>query len=550
MPALHQHPAASPVHCRSQGVIASAMLVLLASALACNLPQRRQPGLVFPTGQPQTTSPSLPATNSIIPSSAPPTEAAAGLPDSPSAPTASYDFPGLHTATPGPAQPTIWQTPEPGVSLPPFTYWTQPGDTLSALAARFGVSPEQVSPPQPASGLLQAGQLLTIPNLLGELPYPSVALPDSVVVYSPEAADFDIASYVDQAGGYLGTYRQEVDKEKHEWLSGAQIVQRVAENTSVNPKILLAFLEFRAGWVRGQPYDPAQQDYPLGFFVPEYKGLYLELSLAAKMLNIGYYGWRDGSLTELLTPDYARVRLSPGLNAGTVAVQNLTSRFYLKQLDWLEALYGPRGFLALYQSMFGDPWQSAAAVEPLFPAGITQPVLELPFAAGEAWSLTAGPHIAWNTGTPRGALDFAPIILLPPCAPSPAWVTASAPGLVVRVGRGVVALDLDGDGREQTGWVLIYMHIAELDRVPLGTWVDTGTRLGHPSCEGGNATGTNVHLARKYNGEWIAADGPLPLVLSGWIAHAGELPYDGTLEKDGKVVSARPDGSAGSTIIR
>jgi len=94
------------------------------------------------------------------------------------------------------------------------------------------------------------------------------------------------------------------------------------------------------------------------------------------------------------------------------------------------------------------------------------------------------------------------------------------------------------------------MHVAEQDRVSLGTWVEADTPLGHPSCEGGTSTGTNIHLARKYNGEWIAADGPVPLVLSGWTAHNGERAYEGTLEKDGRVVSARPDGSGGSTISR
>jgi hypothetical protein len=109
---------------------------------------------------------------------------------------------------------------------------------------------------------------------------------------------------------------------------------------------------------------------------------------------------------------------------------------------------------------------------------------------------------------------------------------------------------MDGDGSEQTGWVLVYMHIADENRVAAGTWVDTNLPLGHPSCEGGQATGTHVHLARKYNGEWLAADNPLPMVLSGWVAHAGELSYEGNLEKDGQVVSARPDGSTGSTIVR
>ena len=233
-----------------------------------------------------------------------------------------------------------------------------------------------------------------------------------------------------------------------------------------------------------------------------------------------------------------------------MAAQTLTSKFYRSQSDWLEALYGPHGYLAVYSAMFGDPWQSAAAFEPLYGPDLAQPSLELPFASGESWSLTAGPHVAWNTGTPRGALDFSPIILLPPCSPSPAWVTASASGLVVRIGDGLVALDLDGDGSEQTGWVLVYMHVAERERVPLGSWLEADAPIGHPSCEGGRATGTNIHLARKYNGEWMAADGPLPLVLSGWIAHDGDRAYEGTLVRDGQVVSARPDGSSGSTITR
>jgi len=459
----------------------------------------------------------------------------------------TYPFWGITTATPGPGQPPAWFTPDPATTQPPFTYLTQSGDTLTALAARFGVNPGQITPIQPATGLLAIGQQLTVPNLLGESPYPSALMPDSAIIYSPTSAGFQIEDYITQAGGYLSTYSEKVDDE---WLSGSEIVRRVALESSINPQVLLAFLEFRSGWVRGQPFAYTQVEYPIGFYVPEYKGLYLELSLVAKELNIGYYGWRQGSLTELIFPNYSHVRVSPALNAGSVAVQLLSSMFYRQQSDWLEALYGPHGFTALYTAMFGDPWQAAAGVEPLFPDGLTQPTLELPFAPGEYWSLTSGPHLSWRAGTPRGALDFAPITGEPPCAISSAWVTASAAGRVVRAERGVVALDLDEDGLEQTGWVLVYMHIAEQDRVTLGTWVETNTPIGHPSCEGGTATGTNVHLARKYNGEWLAADGPLPMVLSGWVAHQGLLSYEGTLEKDGQIVSARPDGSSGSTIIR
>ena len=135
-------------------------------------------------------------------------------------------------------------------------------------------------------------------------------------------------------------------------MSGPEVVKRVAQQTSVNPQVLLAFLEFRSGWVRGQPADPAQTLYPIGFYVPEYQGLYLELSLVAKQLNMGYYGWREGTLTDLTFPNYTHVRISPGLNAGSVALQTLTSKFYRQQQDWLDALYGPPRFSgAIYRDV-------------------------------------------------------------------------------------------------------------------------------------------------------------------------------------------------------
>ena len=521
------------------------LFIFLAFGLACNLPVRRSNGLIFPLDQPRSTTsnPSLqgvetftyPTLIVIVPTASP---FPLGSP---------YPFWGLQTATPGPSVPGAWLIPETGENLPPFTYWSQPGDTLTALAARFNVDLNQISPAQPESGLLLLGQQLTIPNVLGDPPYTSAVFPDSAVVYSPIAAGFQAEAYISQAGGYLSTYADEVDGER---LTGAEIVQRVALESSINPQLLLAFLQFRSAWVLGPTADPDQVDYPIGFYVPDYRGLYLELSLVAKELNIGYYGWRVGTLTELVFPDYTHVRLSPALNAGSVAVQLLTSMFYRQQTDWQDAIYGSHGLLQVYREMFGDPWQMAASVGPLFPDDLAQPSLELPFAPGEYWSLTSGPHVAWRTGTPRGALDFAPITGEPPCAVSAAWVTASASGRVVRADNSVVVLDLDGDGYEQTGWVLVYMHIAEQERISAGAWVETDMHIGHPSCEGGQATGTHVHIARKYNGEWLAADGPLPFVLSGWTAHAGELSYEGTLEKDGRTVTARPDGSSGSTIIR
>jgi len=74
--------------------------------------------------------------------------------------------------------------------------------------------------------------------------------------------------------------------------------------------------------------------------------------------------------------------------------------------------------------------------------------------------------------------------------------------------------------------------------------------IGHPSCEGGPASGTHLHIARKYNGEWIGAAGPLPFKMDGWTPHTGFRPYEGTLNREGQVVVASPYTPADSFISR
>jgi murein DD-endopeptidase MepM/ murein hydrolase activator NlpD len=200
--------------------------------------------------------------------------------------------------------------------------------------------------------------------------------------------------------------------------------------------------------------------------------------------------------------------------------------------------------------MFGDPWARSIGVEPLFPPGLAQPQLVLPFMVNQRWAFTGGPHGAWEHDGAYAALDFAPPSTEPGCAKSDAWVVAAAPGIVTRSGNGIVVLDLDGDNNEQTGWALLYLHVSSTNRIKEHTWVEIGDLLGHPSCEGGVATGTHVHIARKYNGEWIAADGPIPFNLSGWIAHAGEKAYLGFMSKGDQTVPASVYSTYESTLAR
>ena len=456
-------------------------------------------------------------------------------------------------STPGearftPSQPIFTPLPTRSTPLPPILYYTQAGDTLPAVAVRFGVLPEEITFPEavPQTGLINAGKLLIIPNRLEQTGSVDLLLPDSEIVYSPSALDFDLKGTIQQAGGYLSTYREYL---ADGWKSSDEVINKVAVENSINPRLLLALVEYQAHWVYGQPGNLAEVDYPLGIINSEKKGLYKQLSWAVQQLSIGYYGWRNGILTEVQFPDGSRVRLAPGLNAGSAALQYLFSRLY-PQILWNGVLGGEDSFVKLYEKMYGNPWMRAQAVEPLLPVNLTQPELTLPFLPGRVWSFTGAPHSAWGPDGARAALDFAPASVETGCNISDDWVTAVASGLVVRTDTGVVMLDLDGDGYEQTGWAILYLHVASKNRVSVGTWVQQGDLIGHPSCEGGTSTGTHIHIARKYNGEWVLADGPLPFVLDGWRALAGKNPYEGSLVKDGRVIHACTCGSFETRISR
>lgn len=472
------------------------------------------------------------------------------LPPSPTAsitPVVSSRTPSAHKT------PLINETP-PVILTGSFQYIAQPGDTLLAVASHFGVQPQEVLSPTPLSpeGLLNPGQVLYLLSPPDGYPRGKPLLPDSEVIFSRTAVNFNIDDYLQQAGGYLKTYREYLVSTG--WTGAAEVIRRVALENSINPRLLLAVLEYHCRCVRANPDTSLDADHLLGVTGPKYKGLYRQLGWVANQLSIGYYGWRTGQLKELPISDTDLEQIPPDLNAGTVALEYLFAGLYDRQ-SWEETLDQDAGFIPLYVHMFGDPWERDQQIKSLFPADLTQPLLILPFQPGVIWSYTSGPHKAWDTEGALAALDFAPPSVESGCQPSDAWILAMSNGLVTRAEFGAVVLDLDdgttkGDGFEQTGWAILYMHVDSRDRVSVGTYLHTGDLIGHPSCEGGRASGTHVHIARKYNSEWMPADGPIPFTMDGWTVHAGPQPFMGTLIRGDQTITANPYGAHSSFIQR
>jgi LysM repeat protein len=449
----------------------------------------------------------------------------------PAVPPDDQDYP-VQILSPVPAAPLSYPTPDPPRLIPDSAgreYVVQPGDTLYGIALAHGTSLETLlaanSLPDPNQ--LSVGQTIVLPGPPDGRTSDFKIIPDSRLVRGPGAGRFDVHAFVRQQPGYI---RSASDEVKEETLTGADIVQRVSLEFSVDARLLLALLEYRGRWLSNpNPTDEVKQ-YPLG--IQEYggvdrSGLYKQLAWAADQLNRGYYSWKYRGLSTLEFEDGLRLSYAPGINAGTVALQYMLSR-NTSYTEWEEQV-GPQGLYATYVAYFGDPF--ANPVEPLVPRVIEQPTLTLPFASGETWFFTGGPHGGWGSGSAWAAVDFAPpderSAGSAACYTSEFWVTATAPGVIARSDEGSVVLDLDGDGDETTGWTVLFLHIASEDRIAAGTQVQIGDRIGHPSCEGGFSNATHMHIARRYNGEWIPvacdvclSEHPVPpFLMSGWTVY-------------------------------
>jgi LasA protease len=427
-------------------------------------------------------------------------------------------------------------------------YTAQAGDTLPYLAQRFNTTVAQILEANsfipPSATTMPPGMPMKIPiyyiPLWGS---PYRIIPDSHFINGPVQVGFDSSQFVAAHPGWLKDYQEYAADANR---SGAEIVDYVAHSYSVSPRLLLALLEYQAGALSEPVFPSELQDYPLGYENWGHKGLYLQLIWAANLLNNGYYSYKTLHLTQLEHRDGRIERFDPWQNAASVSLMNYFNTIF-DYTGYLQAIL-PDGLTKTYNTLFGDPWQNE---QPHIPGSLAQPEFILPFEPDDVWALTGGPHTGWGTGEPLAALDFAPPSKTSGCIPSGVWAVAVSSGVVVRSETGEVMLDLDGDGDERTGWDVFYLHVGTEGRAPLGAALKQGDPVGHPSCEGGSATGTHVHVARKYNGEWVPAEGMggvLAFNLEGWVAHNGSLPYLGTLTRNSLIVTACTCSNAASFI--
>ncbi len=456
-----------------------------------------------------------------------------------------------------PNDPTIvTPTPDATKDLPAFRtedeqYFVQPGDSVGGIATEYEITTQMLIAANHIVNpdLLEIGQELTIPAPVpGGTGSAFKIIPDSELVYGPYAQSFNIKEFVNKYDSYLSRYSEIVEGQL---FTGAEIIQFVARDYSVNPRLLLAVLEYQSGWVTKANPPEDTTIFPIGNKDSWRTGLYLQLCWAADNLNRGFYLWKVNGIGGWLLNTGEIIPIDSSINAGTAGVQQLFSLLYDRS-GWDTAI-SSKGLFATFSNFFGHPFDYDYS--PLIPDDLTQPELQLPFEDGVYWAFTGGPHGGWGSGSAWAALDFAPGREGLGCVQSDDWVVAAADGMIVRADMGRVVQDLNGDGNEGTGWTILYMHIEGRDRVEPGTYVKAGDRIGHPSCTGGFSTGTHFHLARRYNGEWIPADQTqpgfgIPFNLDGWVSSGYGVEYDGYLERDDQTIAAYSGFAPANTISR
>ncbi|HVN55492.1 MAG TPA: LysM peptidoglycan-binding domain-containing protein [Anaerolineaceae bacterium] len=448
-----------------------------------------------------------------------------------------------------PAKPADTPTPTPQITPLPtrqlfepgqlVDYTVQTGDTLPALAIRFNTSEEEIRAANPiipiSATTLPPGMPMKIPIYYLPLWGTSYQIiPDQLFINGPAQIGADTQKFVASQPGWLKFYQEYIADGSR---TGAELVDIVARHYSVSPRLLLAILDYQTGALSRTDFPTDLAPYFMGSRDYAHKSLYLQLGWAANLLNDGYYSYRQGKLPSFEHLDGRLERPDPWQNAATVAIQYYFSR--IVDGPTYDLAISGEGLAKTYSLLFGNPWKAAP---PHIPGSLTQPELRLPFEPDRVWAYTGGPHTGWGDAQPYAALDFAPPSLVSGCVDTDQWVTAIAPGVIAFAEPGLAILDLDGDGDIRTGWTIFYLHLATRDEIAQGAIVKAGDHMGHPSCQEGHATGTHIHIARLFNGEWIPAGGIggniLAFNMEGWEARAGDQAYVGTLVKFGQVLHA------------
>jgi LasA protease len=180
--------------------------------------------------------------------------------------------------------------------------------------------------------------------------------------------------------------------------------------------------------------------------------------------------------------------------------------------QWSVALEGSAGFAALSRTapVLRAPERAAlgTGAEATMPDYRTG--MRLPYARGQSWSFTGGPHPM--SGNARSSIDL---------AGGDGKVRAARAGLAYRMCQGWIRVVHD------RGFATDYYHLhgaIAADGEPVGDGEFLG-RIGTDVSCGGGATGPHVHFSLRRGGDYVDIE---RYGIGKWTVRAGALPYEGS----------------------
>lgn len=357
-------------------------------------------------------------------------------------------------------------------------------------------------------------QLRPGPNNLRMIQSNQPLLADGQFVWGPNAAGFDVASFLRSLNSPLSDYAGDIEL----W----------AGYTSVNPRVLLTVLEMNHSLVLGAEVDSEAQtlieETAMNLATAFYDHLHTRGSRSPTSSEVfegdAFLALEDGNITQI----------DSRMPSGTFALLSaLGARSDLAEFQIQTDPGAKGGFHDVYGSMFPDS-DPLATTNEINPTSLPPDnLLQFPFPVGATWQF-GGPH-SWNGDSrpPFSSLDF---FLRGGTCSSPLFYysTASAPGMAYHPSGYSCWIEIS----HGSGWTTSYYHLRNTFQ---GGSIDRNGVMGSIACElcaGGWSSGPHVHWSLKYNGAYVSLEG---VKLTGWTVHVGPEAYtSGHIERGGIVL--------------
>ena len=123
-------------------------------------------------------------------------------------------------------------------------------------------------------------------------------------------------------------------------------------------------------------------------------------------------------------------------------------------------------------------------------------------------------------------------------------VFASIGGTITRMDASQLVVSQAGM-RETQGWSVVYYGVNVKPGLKEGDMVEIGESLGHVNALAWNAS---FWLARKFNGEWVGANGVVPFTLGGWNLAMDKDGRNLTMHKTEMTIYSQPSKSQSNLI--